>query len=479
MKRYLLLLSLAFAGLSAQGQVMFQERAHRLDSKYKFMCTSDTDRQGNVVLSGLIRLGSADLHNSMILLLKPNTDTLWTRRGPDVPDYATYAGVKFTADGSYALASSTRKSTSFPPLPDDYDGVLQKYSGSGRQLFNRVINPQNQNNGIHSFLTLPDKGYLLNSFEGFSATGSNLVLTRTDSVGTVLWQRNHPNFAPYGLIYTEHAGNGGAIMAGLAYTGAAGSSPYKIKLLLTDANGNAQLGNTLNLTDPSRSEGMSVPATRQCIVRLSDGGYLITGSVDTTDAQTGNYSKLGFVAKVNANLQLVWKYIHRQPPVLANSAYFTKAKELKDGSIMVLGQNEIVRTSAPVNSFQLYRFSSSGQLMAAYPFTSQYSSLFLNTLEALPDGSFVIGGPVPYSRLPVRLLRCQSKDPELTGRAAFGYYGCRAGKGYCCSKYRSRLPEPGTRAGLFPVHAAKELPQSPYYHPRNCHRPGSKQLCDK
>jgi hypothetical protein len=82
MKRILLLFSLALAGLSAMAQQpTFQERAYRLDSKYKFMRTSDMDRQGNVIMAGLIRPAAADMHNSMVLLIKPDTDTLWTRRG--------------------------------------------------------------------------------------------------------------------------------------------------------------------------------------------------------------------------------------------------------------------------------------------------------------------------------------------------------------------------------------------------------------
>ena len=397
MKQFLLLLSLALAGLSARGQQpTFQERVYRLDSKFKFMCSSDMDRQGNLIFSGLLfPPGSSDLYNSMILLVKPNMDTLWTRRGSDVPGSNFYAGAKTRINGSYAFASSIKKSTVPPPPPDNYDGVLQHYSPAGSRLLNKALNPNSNDNGINNFLPLPDKGYLINGWESINGSGFSLVLTRTDSAGNVLWQRNHSNISPdYGLIYMEHAGNGGAVMAGIAYTGAKFSSPVKIKLLLTDANGNAVHSNSLNLTDPGRDEGMIRPATYQCLVKLADGSFLITGKVDSIDAQTSNYTSLGFVAKVNASLQLVWKYIHR-PAVLANSIHFTKAKELKDGSIMVLGQNQAVVTSSSVavDNFALYRFSSTGKLMATYPFTSNlYPSLQLNTMEALPDSSFLIGG---------------------------------------------------------------------------------------
>ena len=396
MKQFLLLLSLALAGLSARGQQpTFQERTYRLDNRFKFMCTSDLDRQGNVVFSGLLLPpGSSDLYNSMILLVKPNMDTLWTRRGSDVPDFGFYAGAKIRANGSYAFASSIKKSTVPPPPPDNYDGVLQHYSPAGSRLLNKALNPNSNDNGIHNFLPLPDKGYLFNTFEGIGAASSRLVLTRTDSAGNVLWQRNHSGNSTQDLVYMAHAGNGGAIMANSVYTGAPNASPMKVKLLLADANGNAVHSNTLNLTDPSRDEVMYQPATSQCLERLSDGGFLITGYVDTTNQQSGIRSSLGFVAKVNASLQLVWKYIHR-PATLANSIHFTKAKELKDGSIMVLGQNRaiVASSSAVVDSFALYRLSSTGMLMTTYPFTSNlYPTIKMNVLEALPDSSFMVGG---------------------------------------------------------------------------------------
>jgi hypothetical protein len=417
MKQFLLLLSLALAGLSARGQQpTFQERAYRLDSKFKFMCTSDTDRQGNVILSGLIRPGTPDLHNSMILLVKPNTDTLWTRRGPDVPDFGIYPGVKFRTNGGYAFATTIKKTV---PQPDLYDGVLQKYSSFGILLLNHIFTVAGNDNGINNFITLPDKGYLFNTVERAGAVFDNLILTRTDSAGNVLWQRNHSNVAANGLAYMEHAGNGGAILAGSFPNSGTGAQPYKVKLLLTDSNGNALNSNTLNLTnDPGRSEAMYDPATSQCVVRLSDGNFLITGIADTTNSQAGVYGTLGFVVKLNTNLQVVWKYIHR-PPSMTAWVDFTKAKELKDGSIIVLGQ------TTQANSFGLYRLSSTGKLVTT---NSLHQQLIPNSLPE-HDGSparqqLHYWRYVPHDRERSDwLLHCQSKDSGLAGRPSYLHHG--------------------------------------------------------
>ncbi len=387
----MLTFSLAIAGLSAQGQVTFQERAYWLDSKYKFIKTSDIDRQGNVIIGGLIRPTSDDLHNSIVLLIEPNTDTIWTLRGPDVPNFGTYPGVKFRANGGFAFATSSKKSNPIPPTPpplDNWDGVLQKLSSTGSLLMNKSFNPAIDNNGITSFLTMPDKGYLINGWGGVPGSPSaTLSLTRTDSAGTVLWQRNHSTVSAWGLDYMEHAKNGKVILAG-TYPGVnPGITPFRLKLLLVNANGDSLRANTLNLTVPSRSEYMFSPGTEHGLVSLSDGGFLITGLVDTVNASAGINSALGLVAKVDANLQLVWKYIFRPGASMANNVSFRRAKELKDGTIILLGQ------SFQTNSFQIYRLSSNGNLLATYPFTSSlYPSIRLNTLETLPDSSFLIGG---------------------------------------------------------------------------------------
>ena len=393
MKQFLILLSLALARLSNMAQQpTFQEGAYRLDSKYKFMCTSDVDRQGNVIMAGLIRPSAADMHNSMLLLLKPDTDTLWTRRGADAVDYATYPGVKFRTNGGYAFATTFQKSYVQPFPADNYDGVLQKFSPAGSLLMNKVIDPASDGNSITGFLTLPDKGYLISGGGGIAGFPWAFSLTRTDSAGNVLWQRNLTNVSPDGLDYMQHAGNGRYILAGGIPTGAAGTQPYKIKLYLVDANGDSLRANTYNLTgDPTRTEAM-YNGSEQCLVSLSDGGFLFTGFADTANAATGIYGTVGVIAKVNANLQVVWRHFYRTGVGASTVNYsYRRAIELKDGTILVLGQQYL--GSNPINNFELFRFSATGKVMATYPFSSSlYPSARPNTLEALPDSSFMIGG---------------------------------------------------------------------------------------
>ncbi|HYH55208.1 MAG TPA: hypothetical protein VD772_01270 [Anseongella sp.] len=380
MKKLLLMLSLALAGLSVQAQVTLQERAYQLDSFYKFIVSNGIDGQGSVMLSGLINPGGTGSvpHYSKLLLLKSDTDTLWTLRGPDVPDFLAYAGVRARVNGGFSFATYIKKAG---PTTDQYDGVLEKLSPNGTSLMTKMFNPANDNNSINSFLTMLDKGYLLMGEGGIPNVSSTVALTRTDSSGNFMWQRNHSrNFYSWSIHHMEHAPHGRIIMAGAAPTPNPGSDPFKIKLLLLNANGDSVKAKTLVLTTLNRSEIM-LRSTDHCLLSLTDGGFLFTALVDTLN------TNMGVVAKVDSNLQVVWKYIHRPGPSMTNGIFFTRAKELKDGSIMVLGQDW------QQNGFQLYRFSAQGQRINTYSLTSSlFPKITVATLDVLPDSSFMIGG---------------------------------------------------------------------------------------
>ncbi|HYH56972.1 MAG TPA: hypothetical protein VD772_10195, partial [Anseongella sp.] len=168
MKELLLMLSLALAGLSASAQVTLQERAYKMDASFKFIVTSDMDKQGNVMLSGLIRKASVPgssytPHDNYLLLLKPDTDTLWTRKGIEVVDYFAYPGVRMLRDGGFAFASTIKGPNTTTDL---LDVVLQKRDSKGGVLMSRTYNPAMDYNTVHSFLAMPDKGYLLMGYGG-------------------------------------------------------------------------------------------------------------------------------------------------------------------------------------------------------------------------------------------------------------------------------------------------------------------------
>lgn len=255
----------------------------------------------------------------------------------------------------------------------------------------RTYNPAADHNTLHGFLTMPDNGYLIMGFGGIAGTNSNAAVMRTDSLGTILWQRNHGyRFHTEGADYMEHARHNRVIIAGIAPK-AQITSPARIKLLLLNANGDSLKENTLAINSLNQSEAM-LRFGRNTLVALSDGGYLLTCLVDTINFSPQIYGTMGVVAKVDSNLQVVWRHVERVNPASGLGIHFIKAKELNDGTLLVLGED-----SQP-NQFKLFHFAPFGVLMNTYTVTSNmFPTISAYTMEALPDSSLMIGGKCSLS----------------------------------------------------------------------------------
>ncbi|QHJ08481.1 T9SS type A sorting domain-containing protein [Hymenobacter busanensis] len=104
------------------------------------------------------------------------------------------------------------------------------------------------------------------------------------------------------------------------------------------------------------------------LLALRDGGFIFTGRTDSITPTMSSVSR-PFVLRVDANLNVVWRYVHR--PTVPNSPFgFSCPRELADGSLLVF-----VTRNSPANTFWLYRFSPTGTLQQQFAFTPTASVL--------------------------------------------------------------------------------------------------------
>jgi hypothetical protein len=243
-------------------------------------------------------------------------------------------------------------------------------------------------------LALPNKSMFLG---GWGDRFKNFSFMRTDSLGNLLWNKDYSWHINDRFIDMKFARNGDVIGAGNTPSLA---GPYHIKLMRVSQQGDSLDAKQLIVTNPNRNESMSPNVNS--ITALSDGGFLLTAATDTTTATTA--AVMGMVVKVDSAFNVQWHYVHRTPTL--ETYVFTKAKELTDGSLLVLGFKQTPISGANLNGFQLYHFDSQGQLMATYPFTSSIcSQVWGITFDALNDSTFMVGG------------RCGNNPP-----VSFGFY---------------------------------------------------------
>ncbi|MBK0402238.1 T9SS type A sorting domain-containing protein [Adhaeribacter sp. BT258] len=370
MKKILLLLCCLNFLTLVKAQQLVQERLYKIGNSNKGLVASSLTREGNVVITGSYTFNPG--YQSIFTLVKPNTDTLWMRLGPLIA--LGGIGIKQTINSGYVVYT-TKVNTS----PTTSGTALLKYDGNGmlKQVIPYAINTFDSG---HLILLAPDSGYYLGGNNIIAGKNNRFTLGRTDSLGNLKWRKGYAWSNGDFLADMQHTLNGNIIMYGI--TGAS----QRLKLLLVNQQGDSVLGRILSIIGSNRVERVS--SAISSVTPLLDGGFLLAAEIDTT--VTGGPSKLGMVVKVNASLQPVWHYINRS---VTDNVFFTRSRELTDGSMVVLGFERKGTGSMPGDKFFLYRFNPTGSLLNIYTFTSTIATqVQTTTLEALPDSSFIIGG---------------------------------------------------------------------------------------
>jgi hypothetical protein len=390
---YFLFLMLSFAFIAQAQQPFFQERAYMVNPVTKWFRAGAVTTNGQLLLAAPYAIPTTvdgSWQNRYMLINPVSLDTVWTKLGTKI--LAVNQGLKVTSNGAFIGASSVNSKV----VPTFNKNViqLQKLRSNGSIQWTKQLT-----NAIGAGLNIelmPDKGYMLGG-----AYGQNkyISFTQTDSLGNFLWSKDYSRNGNDPFTQMVSSANGNFLAIGMT------SYPYPkehIKAVLVDPNGDSIKALQLIINGFNRRESVS-PNGVGGVIGLSDGGFLINASVDTT-LSTGN-TFMAMLVKLDANLNIVWKYIDRSNVQVGNA--FHNMQELTDGSILALFTQ--ISPNA-TNQFSFYRFSPNGQVMNIYPFTSAVSSMVsLYTLNALPDSSFVVAG--------------MNKDINVTSN--YGYYAAR------------------------------------------------------
>jgi hypothetical protein len=380
MKYKIFLLSLLMIALQTQAQQnTFSERAYRIGPTGRVFMASTLTPQGNILFSGAVAK-SAIWEQAMFYSIKPNLDTLWSRKGPRTS--AVEQGVAKTADGGFVFAGSVDQQVN---NKTSNDILLNKLNANGQQAWIQTYSagPGLGVDGGYSLLTMPDKGYILGGYGGVPNKQVWYSVMRTDSLGNIKWRRSY-DWSPIDYLATMCFTNNGNILT----VGTTRDSNQRdhIKLLLINPNGDSLKSNILNVNGLNRVEVLWLAG--QNLLSLSDGGFLINARVDTTI--NGSNAYLGMMVKVDSNLQLVWKHVYR--PFFTPWRDFIKAEELADGTIVVAAFDRFSNIQPATSNIYLHHISAQGAPISIHTFTSTYPVIALYTMQVMPDSSFIVGG---------------------------------------------------------------------------------------
>jgi len=220
-----------------------------------FVFAGSTDSNGTTSLDAwLVKVDSAG-------------DLVWSSVFGGSGDEAAYS-VQETSDGGFIMAGYT---TSYGS--GGYDSWLVKTDAGGAYQWDATFGGAGLDLA-YTVTQLPDGGYALAGYTASSGAGGyDIHLVRTDGSGGLIWEEFYGGSQDDIAYSLAHTADGGYIITG--YTSSQGPGPYNLWLLKTDSTGTMEWNKVLG-----GSEGEIGREVRQ----TADGGYIITGYTGTWGA---------------------------------------------------------------------------------------------------------------------------------------------------------------------------------------------------
>ena len=214
---------------------------------------------------GYILAGDTDsygLGDSDVLLVKidSNGNERWNKTfGGTFNDRAR--SIQQTADGGYIFVGET-----FSYGAGRSDFWLVKTDSNGAKQWDKTFGGASDE-WAYSVQQTADGGYILagNTYS-YGAGGSDFWLVKTDSIGTMQWDRTFGGTG-YDYAYSvQQTADEGYILTGI--TNSYGAGNWDFWLVKTDSNGTEQWNKTFGGADEDRSYSVK---------QTSDGGYILAG----------------------------------------------------------------------------------------------------------------------------------------------------------------------------------------------------------
>jgi len=211
--------------------------------------------------------------------------TEWTKIYGGNDNDGAYSLVQ-TSDGGYAIAGYT---ASFGAGNEDF--WLVKVDSSGNHQWNKTYGGTSDDQAF-SLVQTGDGGYAIAGYtSSYGAGSADFWLVKTDSVGTMQWNKTYGGTSgdtAYSLVQT---GDGGYALAG--YTSSFGAGYYDFWLVKVDSSGNHQW---------NRTYGGSNEDGAWSVVQTSDGGYALAGYTEPFGAGNKDF----WLVKVDSSGSHQW-----------------------------------------------------------------------------------------------------------------------------------------------------------------------------
>lgn len=252
-----------------------------IDEGNAVLQTSD----GGYIITGVTASFGTGARNLWLLKVDATGRQQWSRSFGS-SEYSGGESLQETVDGGYIIVGSR-----LTARPTDYDILLIKTDGSGRELWTRTFGGRGWDWGNFVRQT-PDGGYIITGWtDSYGAGGGDLWLIKTDAAGAKEWDRTYGGIDNDQGNCVQATTDGGYIVTGATTSYSIGQDDLWV--IKTDAAGSVQWTRTFG--GGGYDEGQYVQQT-------VDGGYIVLGS--TTSFGSGD-SDVWFI-RLTVDGEVAW-----------------------------------------------------------------------------------------------------------------------------------------------------------------------------
>ncbi len=319
---------------------------------------------GGYILAGATRSYSVGEEDAWLIKVDTDGQLIWQKNfGGADNDNAN--SVQQTTDGGYIIAGSTRSSGA-----GEEDAWLIKTDSAGSLVWQKNFGGTDSDIA-NSVQQTTDGGYIIAGSTKSSGAGEeDAWLIKTDSAGSLVWQKTYGGTAYDAASSVLQTSDGGYILAG-----GTNSDAYYREFYVVKTNSSGNIIWKKNYGGPGiESEAFSIRQTK-------DGGYIVAG-------RTGFYEVAGadaWLVKINSTGKLVWDERYGG---LDNDAAIS-VQQTDDNGFIFAGWNFhsyedgyeawLVKTD-PKGVMKWERFFGGGETDAAY------------SIEQTPDHGYILAG---------------------------------------------------------------------------------------
>ena len=388
--RILLIVMLAFIGLSGRGQVTFQKTFQAIFTPYP-----TEQAVGLVQLSNgdyMMTTDSLQIHCSNITARNIKTDSLGREIWNNEIDGGYPGRIEKTVDGGVIIASSY--SNSFLLMKMDSLGNHQWTKWMGAPT-NCIVNSGGYVYYDHDFIgqfvkQMDDKGYIISCLiYDNSDSLSKYLLIKTDSLGTIIWSKffdkNYSLRNGCTIALAGHGASQGFVFC-THLSDSTAFSTTKLVVTRVDNNGNIVWSNNY-VSSYYYQHGYYISST-------NDHGFIITGSL----ADTGQINNLDWVLMVKIDSGGVVQWAKGYESL---NPYFTwgiAVKPTTDNGYIVGGSSALYGHVAMEHSI-LLKTDSVGNIQFSKSYFGNNNFCYTTDVIQAMDGGYAFCGDL-YDTIP-------------------------------------------------------------------------------